>query len=208
MGVTDPATVWKALEDKYQASVSICFMSLMGHVFDLPKAANSDSLTKTIKEIMDIKAQFKVIESMEWKCNKYMLIQALLHALPDFYALLSQLILHSGDANAGKLMLEGVISQIRNLEQHYFSPPTTMAARVAKAGKPTKCAKLKDFDASKGDKWELSWHLMCGSLQLDIIPSFLCLPTHEANFSNILLQLHIWNQTTLSLLATLPIIHH
>jgi hypothetical protein len=101
-GITDPATVWKVLEDKYQASVGIHFMSLMGCVFDLPKAADSDSLTKTIKEIMDIKVQFKVIESMEWKCNEYMLIQALLHALPDFYAPLSQLILHSTDANAGR----------------------------------------------------------------------------------------------------------
>ncbi|KAG2033077.1 hypothetical protein BDR03DRAFT_1014635 [Suillus americanus] len=65
MGVADPATIWKALEDKYQASVGIHFTSLMGCVFYLPKASDSDSLTKTIKEITDIKAQFKVIESAE-----------------------------------------------------------------------------------------------------------------------------------------------
>jgi len=209
MGVTDPATVWKALEDKYQALVGICFMSLMSHVFDLPKAANSDSLTKTIKEITDIKAQFKVIESMEWKCNEYMLVQALLHALPDFYALLSQLILHSADANAGKLMLEGVISQIRNSEQYYASfgsanlhaHHTAMAARVAKAGKPTECAKLKDFDASKGDKWELLWRLTCGSCKctghiwhnchaclakLDSPNMSVCIPSSPSQGTNIL----------------------
>jgi hypothetical protein len=170
-GVTDPATVWKALEDKYQASVGIRFTSLMGRVFDLPKAADSDSLTKTIKEIMDIKAQFKVIESTEWKCNEYTLVQVLLHALPDFYAPLSQFILHSADANARKPTLEGVISQIRNSEQYYVifgsanphAHHTAMAARVAKAGKPTERAKPKDFDASKGDKWELSWRSTCVS---------------------------------------------
>lgn len=101
-GATDPATIWKALEDKYQASVGIRFTNLMGRIFDLPKASDSDSLTKTIKEITDIKAQFKVIESIEWKCNEYTLVQALLRALPDFYAPLSQLILHSTDANAGR----------------------------------------------------------------------------------------------------------
>jgi hypothetical protein len=116
MGVADPAIIWKALEDKYQVSVGIHFMSLMGRVFDLPKASDSDSLTKTIKEITDIKAQFKVIESLEWKCNEYTLIQALLRALPNFYTPLSQLILHGTDANAGKLTLEGVISQVRNSE--------------------------------------------------------------------------------------------
>ncbi|KAG2039887.1 hypothetical protein BDR03DRAFT_1008568 [Suillus americanus] len=171
MGVADPATIWKALEDKYQASVGIHFTSLMGRVFYLPKASDSDSLAKTIKEITDIKAQFKVIESAEWKCNKYTLVQALLRALPDFYAPLSQLILHGADANAGKLMLEGVISQVRNSEQYYASfgsanphaHHTAMAARVAKAGKPTERAKPKDFDSSKGDKWELSWHSTCGS---------------------------------------------
>lgn len=170
-GVTDPATIWKALEDKYQASVGIRFTSLMGRIFDLSKASDSDSLTKTIKEITDIKAQFKVIESAEWKCNEYTLVQALLRALPDFYAPLSQLILHSADANAGKLTLEGVISQIRNSEQYYASfgsanPHThhmAMAARAMKAGKPTERAKPKDFDASKGDKWELSWRSTCGS---------------------------------------------
>jgi hypothetical protein len=143
----------------------------MGRIFDLPKASDSDSLTKTIKEITDIKAQFKVIESLEWKCNEYTLVQALLRALPDFYAPLSQLILHGADANAGKLMLEGVISQVRNSEQYYASfgsanphaHHTAMAARITKAGKPTERAKPKDFDASKGDKWELSWHSTCGS---------------------------------------------
>ncbi|KAG2068681.1 hypothetical protein BDR04DRAFT_1119649 [Suillus decipiens] len=90
VGATDPATIWKVLEDKYQASVSICFMTLMGHVFDLPKASNSNSLTKAIEEITDIK-----------------------------------LILHSTDANARKLTLEGVISQIRNLEQYYATSGTT-----------------------------------------------------------------------------------
>ncbi|KAG1809364.1 uncharacterized protein BJ212DRAFT_1484484 [Suillus subaureus] len=119
-GATDPATIWKALEDKYQVSVSIHFMSLMGHVFDLHQqitlplwalyssvqkgpscgqpffgASDSDSLTNTIKEITDIKAQFKVIKSVEWKCNEYTLVQALLRALPDFYVLLSQLIPHT-----------------------------------------------------------------------------------------------------------------
>lgn len=82
-----------------------------------------------------------------------------------------QLILHSADANAGKLTLEGVISQIRNSEQYYASfgsanPHThhmAMAARAMKAGKPTERAKPKDFDASKGDKWELSWRSTCGS---------------------------------------------
>ncbi|KAG2156747.1 uncharacterized protein EDB93DRAFT_1246938 [Suillus bovinus] len=159
-GVVDLAAIWKALEDKYQASVGIHFTSLMGHIFDLPKASDSDSLTKTIREITDIKAQFKVIESLEWKCNEYTLVQALLRALPDFYALLSQLILHGADANARKLMLEGVISQVRSSEQYYASfgstnphaHHTAMAARIMKAGKPTKCAKPKDFDASKGDK--------------------------------------------------------
>ncbi|KAG2747583.1 hypothetical protein P692DRAFT_20875266 [Suillus brevipes Sb2] len=108
-GVTDPAAIWKALEDKYQASVGIRFTSLMGRIFDLPKASDSDSLTKTIKEITDIKAQFKVIESIKWKCNEYTLVQALLHALPNFYAPLSQLILHSADANTG----EGSSTQLR-----------------------------------------------------------------------------------------------
>jgi hypothetical protein len=111
-GISDPALVWKALENKYQATISIRFTHLMGRIFDLPKASDSDSLAQLIKEITDIKAQFKAIESIEWKCNEYTLVQALLHALPDFYAPLSQLILHSADANAGKLMLEGVISQI------------------------------------------------------------------------------------------------
>ncbi|KAG1804323.1 uncharacterized protein BJ212DRAFT_1486746 [Suillus subaureus] len=111
-GVSDPALVWKVLENKYQATISIHFTRLMGHVFDLPKASDSDSLTLSIKEVTDIKAQFKAIESTEWKCNEYTLVQALLCALPDFYAPLSQLILHSADANAGKLTLEGVINQI------------------------------------------------------------------------------------------------
>jgi hypothetical protein len=78
MGISDPALVWKALENKYQATIGIRFTRLMGRVFDLPKASDSDSLTHSIKEITDIKAQFKAIESTEWKCNEYTLVQALL----------------------------------------------------------------------------------------------------------------------------------
>jgi len=142
----------------------------MGRVFDLPKASDSESLTMTVKEITDIKAQFKVIESVEWKCNEYTLVQALLRALPDFYAPLSQLILHSADANAGKLTLEGVISQIRNSEQYYASfgsdnphaLHTAMATRAAKPGQPLARPKPKELDVSKGDKWELAWRSTCG----------------------------------------------
>ncbi|OJA14513.1 hypothetical protein AZE42_13195 [Rhizopogon vesiculosus] len=164
-GVTNPALIWKALEDKYQATVGIRFTHLMGRVFDLPKASDSESLMMTVKEIMDIKAQFKVIESVEWKCNEYTLVQALLRALPDFYAPLSQLILHSTDVNAGKLMLEGVISQIRNSEQYYASfgsdnphaHHTAMATRTAKPGQPLACPKLKELNISKGDStWDIS----------------------------------------------------
>ncbi|OJA09501.1 hypothetical protein AZE42_11265 [Rhizopogon vesiculosus] len=174
-GVTNPALIWKALEDKYQATVGIRFTCLMGRVFDLPKASDSESLTTTVKEItdikaqfkeiMDIKAQFKVIESVEWKCNEYTLVQALLRALPDFYAPLWQLILHSMDVNAGKLMLEGVISQIWNSEQYYASfgsdnphaHHTAMATRTAKPGQPLACPKLKELNISKGDSaWDIS----------------------------------------------------
>jgi hypothetical protein len=234
MGISNPALVWKALENKYQATIGIHFTRLMGCVFDLLKASGSDSLMHSIKEITDIKAQFKAIESTEWKCNEYTLVQALLRTLPDFYAPLSQLILHSTDANTGKLTLEGVINQIQNSEQYYTSfgsdnphaHHTAMAARTAKPGKFSECPKLKELDMSKGDKWELSLRSTCGSckrtghiwhncctciaktdlqntsayltrlsshtanppmhapVQLDIIPSFLCLSTHEASFSN------------------------
>jgi hypothetical protein len=171
MGISDPALVWKALENKYQATIGIRFTRLMGRVFDLPKASDSDSLTHSIKEITDIKAQFKAIESTEWKCNEYTLVQALLRALPDFYAPLSQLILHSADANAGKLTLEGVVNQIRNSEQYYASfgsdnphaHHTAMAARTVKPGKFSERPKPKELDISKGDKWELSWRSTCGS---------------------------------------------
>lgn len=170
-GISNPALVWKALENKYQATISIRFTRLMGHVFDLPKASDSDSLAQSIKEITDIKAQFKAIESIEWKCNEYTLVQALLRALPDFYAPLSQLILHSADANAGKLTLEGVINQIRNSEQYYVSfgsdnphaHHTAMAARTVKSSKSAERPKPKELDTSKGDKWELSWRSTCGS---------------------------------------------
>ncbi|KAG0706779.1 hypothetical protein DFH29DRAFT_995648 [Suillus ampliporus] len=166
MGATDPAIIWKALDNKYKASVGIHFTSLMGCIFDLPKASDSDSLTNIIKEITDIKAQFKVIKLTEWKCNEYTLIQALLHALPKFYALLSQLILHSANVNARKLTLKGIIGQIRNSEQYYanfgsanlHTHHTAMATRAVKSDKPTEHAKLKELDVSKGDKWELSWH--------------------------------------------------
>lgn len=169
-GVTNPALIWKALENKYQATVGIRFTRLMGRIFDLPKATDSVSLTTTVKEITDIKAQFKVIESIEWTCNEYTLVQALLRALPDFYAPLSQLILHSADANAGKLTLEGVISQIRSSEQYYASfgsdnphaYHTAMAARAARPGKPAERPKPKDLDEAKGDTWEPSWCSTCG----------------------------------------------
>ncbi|KAG2742846.1 hypothetical protein P692DRAFT_20821964 [Suillus brevipes Sb2] len=152
-GISDPALVWKALENKYQATIGICFTRLMGRIFDLPKASDSDSLVQSIKDITDIKAQFKAIKLIEWKCNEYTLVQALLRALPDFYAPLSQLILHSADTNAGKLTLEGVISQIRNSEQYYVSfrsdnphvHHTAMAARTFKSSKSVKHTKPKEL---------------------------------------------------------------
>jgi len=171
MGISDPALVWKALKNKYQATIGIRFTCLMGRIFDLLKASDSDSLVQSIKEITDIKAQFKAIKSIEWKCNEYTLVQALLCALPDFYVPLLQLILHSADANAGKLMLEGVISQIRNSEQYYVSfgsdnphaHHTAMAAKTFKSSKPVEHSKPKELDIFKGDKWELLWRLTCGS---------------------------------------------
>ncbi|KAF8834702.1 hypothetical protein BDN67DRAFT_1016232 [Paxillus ammoniavirescens] len=77
-GASNPATIWKALETKYQPAVGICFTRLMGRVFELTKASDSGSLTVAIQEISDIKAQFKVIKSAEWRCNEYTLVQALL----------------------------------------------------------------------------------------------------------------------------------
>lgn len=168
VGVTDPSTIWKTLEEKYLACTGVCFTRLMARVFDLPKTQDSTMLANNVKEITEIRSGFKQIESGEWKCNEYTLIQALLRSLPDYYSPLIQLILQSPEAKLGNLTLESTVNQIRNSEQYYASfgsdnPHSGHAAFAVRSNRKPERQKPKDFDASKGDKWEQEWRSVCGS---------------------------------------------
>lgn len=167
VGITDPSVIWKTLEEKYLACTGVRYVQLLARVFELPKAQDSTTLASNIKEMTEIRSGFKQIESGEWRCSEYTLIQGLLRTLPDYYSPLVQLILHSSESKLGTLTLESAVNQIRNSEQYYASfgsdnPHANHSAFLVRSNKKPERQKPKDFDASKGDKWEQDWRSTCG----------------------------------------------